>query len=80
MNKQELISQALMVSDNFALFKKSGTAGDIQIVAINLAKTSSKLTIRLYDMSVLSTNMSNSMLIRALDAIKRNKQLIEEML
>ena len=78
-SKNELIEKSIMVSDNMALISKINNVNQVQIYVINMKNTNARALINLADLSVLSTNMSEKMLKRAIDAIKRNKeQILEE--
>lgn len=76
--KEKLIDESLMVSDNFALIANINTADDIIIETVNLSNTNKKANIRLKDLTVLQTNMTDSSLKRAVEAIKRNMILIQQ--
>ena len=80
MSKYELIDRAIMVSDNFALIANRGSADDIQILAVNMTKTNSRALLRLENYYVLSSNMNDAMLKRAVRAVKRNTSLLIESL
>lgn len=80
MTKIELLDKSLLASDNIAFVPTKGSAGDDQLIAINLSKMSLKATIRLKDGQILSSNMNDKMLQRTKAAFDRNKeQLISEL-
>lgn len=78
MTKQEIISKSFMISDNIAMQFCRGSTRDIHICAINMNKINYKAFIRLKDLAVLKTNMGDKTLKRVIDAIVRNKELIED--
>lgn len=75
-NKQYLIDESILVSDNLALMANVGSANDLQIEVISLANTNMKAVVRFSDSQVLLHNMSDRMLERAVNAVNRNKELI----
>lgn len=58
----ELITKSLMIFDSIAMFPKEGTAGDMQMLCISLARPNNRTLIRLEDAEVLESNMSNAMI------------------
>lgn len=76
--REELVDKSLMVSDSIAMFPKEGTAGDIQMLCISLARPNSRALVRIKDTEVLESNMTEVMFDRVISAIKRNKKMITE--
>ena len=73
----KVIDNSIMVSDNMAMTYHEGSAGDIQIEITNIARMNNRMLLRLKDYAVLSTNMSANMQKRAINAVKRNTELID---
>ena len=76
-SKMDILTKSLLVSDNIAFFHKTGTANDLQLVAINASKPSLKATIRFSDGTILSSNMNEKMLNRTKAALKRNYTILK---
>lgn len=74
----ELITKSLMIFDSIAMFPKEGTAGDMQMLCISLARPNNRTLIRLEDVEVLESNMRNAMIERLVCDVKKNKEMIEE--
>lgn len=78
-SKKELIEQSLMVSDNMALVYTKNTTNGVHIIVVNMKDTNARATISIPNFEVINSNMSKTMLTRAIDAVKRNYgQLMEE--
>lgn len=78
--RDDLIKRSLMVSDNMALmYKKDDSTDKTHILVVNMKDTKAKAIISIPDYKVINSNMSDAMLIRAKEAVKRNyEQLLEE--
>lgn len=78
-SKKELIEKALMVSDNMALVYSNNITNDVRILAVSMKDTNARAIISILNFDIISSNMSEAMLIRAKNAVKRNhEQLIDE--
>lgn len=76
--KENLIDEALMVSDNLSIKMYFMPYNIEPMVEVrNLSRVESKAIIRLSDFSIIETNMSVAMQHRAVDAVMRNKGLID---
>ena len=73
----KVIDNSIMVSDNMAMTYHEGSAGDIEIEVTDIARMNNRMLLRLRDYAVLSTNMSANMQKRAINAVKRNTELID---
>ncbi len=62
------------VFDSIAMFPKEGTAGDLQMLCISLARPNNRTLIRLEDAEVLESNMSNAMIERLVCDVKKIKK------
>lgn len=76
-SKISMIDNTLLVSDNMAISLADSSTGDIILEISNINKRSSKMQLRLKDYTVLITNMSTSQQKKAIDAVKRNLELIK---
>lgn len=77
--KENIINRSMLVSDNIAiLYYVDKNIPDLCIQAISLARTNACAVVRLKDLSVVSSNMSEALLKRALDAVRRNIEEINE--
>lgn len=78
-SKKELIEKSLMVSDNMALVYTKNTRNNVCILVVSMKDTNARAIISIPNFEVITSNMSEAMLIRAIDAVKRNcEQLIDE--
>ena len=75
--KMKTIDDAILVSDNLAISVKDSSSDDILIEVTNVARSSQRLVIRLKDYALIETNMSKALQKRAIDAVKRNRELID---
>lgn len=78
--KEQLIDEAIMVSDYMAVCSSSNNTGNIELKIYNLNRLHKQMLMRLDDYTVLSTNMSTNMQRRVLTMVKRNSELIEEII
>ena len=71
--RAQLINSALLVSDNIALLpmKNMNT-----VLAVSMAKPNMRAIVELNNIAVVKTNMSNTLLDRAVKAVARNRSLI----
>ena len=77
--KEQLIDRALMVSDNIALlYYMDVNIPDYCIQAVSLARPQTNAIIRVKDLQVISSNMSETLLKRAVEAVKRNIEEIQD--
>ena len=74
--REELIDEALLVSDYMAILHNPNSTEEIELLIINIARPGSKMILRLRDYAILSTNMGKAMQKRAIDSVKRNQTLI----
>lgn len=74
--KDRLVNDSLLVSDSMCVTYQVGSAGDIQIKIVNLNRPNQRMILRLKDMVILQTNMSQSIQERAINAVKRNSEYI----
>lgn len=77
--KIRMIDEALMVSDGMVITYSIGSASDVQLNITNYNRNSMFMKVRLSDFVVLETNMSKRMQNRALDAVKRNASILNNM-
>lgn len=77
--REKLIQKSLLVSDNIAiLYYIDEKIPDRCVRAVSLARPASSAIIRLKDCAIVSSNMSNTLQKRALDAVKRNIEDVQE--
>lgn len=79
LKKENLIDEALMVSDNLSIkmyFMPDNMEPMVEVRS--LSRVRNRAIIRLSDLAIIETNMSNTMQSRAIDAVKRNKLLIND--
>lgn len=77
-DKDRLLNEAILVSDNMAImYHDDNAVPDICVEIVNLSRKNNKMLLRLKDFQVLSTNMSEGMKKRAIEAAKRNIVLIQ---
>ncbi|MCD8129798.1 MAG: hypothetical protein LUE16_00720 [Lachnospiraceae bacterium] len=76
LSRAELIDKSLMVSDNMALMYRRNSANAEQILVVNMKNTNARALVNLSDFSITYSNMSSTLLKRAVDAVKRNQELI----
>lgn len=77
--RETLIDQALLVSDNLAiLYYISTDIPDECVQVVSLARPKSRAVVRIKDYSVVTSTMSQALLNRAVDAVKRNIDEISE--
>ena len=73
-----LIDNSLMVSDGMAIILTDNGTKDAILEVINLKRNKEKMTLRLKDYTLFYSNMSRNMESRAIEAVKRNHDLINE--
>lgn len=78
--KLKLMDESLMVSDNMSMSYSVGSADDIQITVTNMARPNMHVKIRLHDLAVLESNMSDNMIKKSVAAVKRNMIILEELI
>lgn len=78
--KLKLMDESLMVSDNMSMSYSVGSADDIQITVTNMARPNMHVKIRLHDLTVLESNMSDNMIKKSVAAVKRNMIILEELI
>lgn len=78
--KLKLMDESLMVSDNMSMSYSVGSADDIQIIVTNMARPNMHVKIRLHDLAVLESNMSDNMIKKSVAAVKRNMIILEELI
>ncbi len=76
--RQRIINEALLVSDNIAIlnYKDENIPGRL-VQVVSVARPKSKSIIRVDDLSVVYSNMSENMLQRSLKALSRNMEEIK---
>lgn len=74
--KTRILDEALMVSDDMAIFYDYGSADDIQIEVVNTKRMNQRLRLRLNDYAVLNNNMSDKLKKKSIATVKRNAELI----
>lgn len=78
-SKVKLIDESLMISDGLAISYNVGSASDIQFNITNVNRSNLFMKVRLSDFTVLETNMSKKMQLRAVETIKRNSTILKSM-
>lgn len=77
--KQRLIDEAILISDSIAILTYDNPdIPDDCVEAVCLARPNSKAVIRLKDYAIILSSMSKAMQNRAIEAVKRNIEEIEE--
>lgn len=78
-SREKLIQKSLLVSDNIAiLYYADEKIPDLCVQAISLARPASSAVIRLKDCAIVSSNMGEALQKRALEAVKRNIEDVQE--
>jgi transcriptional regulator with XRE-family HTH domain len=75
--KDHLMNNALLVSDNMAVLLDECSTDDVVVEVVNIKRNREKLLMRIADYSVLYTDMSRNMQMRAELAVKNNISLIQ---
>lgn len=75
--KISLIDNAILVSDNLAINYKESSTDDVLLEIIDVARDNQRMVMRLFDCLILETNMSKALQKRAIEAVERNKDLIQ---
>lgn len=77
--REDLIDEALMVSDNLSIkLHFIPNSMEPMVEVRSMSRMESRAVIRLLDYAIVETNMSVSMQQRAIDAVKRNIDLIND--
>lgn len=71
-----IIDNSIVVSDNIAISISDNSTTDIVLDIVSINRPTQRMTLRLKDYLILSTNMSASMSRRAIASVKRNLPLI----
>ena len=77
--KESIINNSLLISDNIAvLFYANPDIPDKCVQAVSVSKPKARAVIRMADYAVVSSTMSKAMLNRAVDAVRRNVDEIND--
>lgn len=75
---EKLFYNSLMISDGMAVAVHNDSTDDVNLEIVNIHRTTDRMLLRLRDYMILSTNMSDRMQKRAIEAVKRNEEIILE--
>ncbi len=75
---QFLVDNSIMVSDSMAILYSDNGTEDLVLEVVNLKRNKDRMLIRLNDYEILYTNMSSGMKKRAVEAVRRNHNMIYE--
>ncbi len=71
--------EALMISDNIAFLRHESSTDDAEIEIVNMARRNARMILRLKDYAILSSSMSETMQRRTMAIVRRNVDLLSEL-